>query len=97
MAISKYVVTVDSETGKPIKLQRMGESGELTDEDLGLLFPARESGGPGVSIAVNIYAAGYPGGTSVYTGTTPGQTGGVGGPPAGDVKLAAHVGQGPPH
>jgi hypothetical protein len=96
MAITKYIVSVDSDTGKPIKLERMDEEGAVTEVDTSLLFPAHENTGPGVSIAVNIYAGGYPGGTTVYTGSAVGQAGGAGPQPASGQMVAAHV-SGPPH
>ena len=56
MADVKYLVTVDSETGAPTKLELVGDSGELTQVDLSKLSWGGGNTG-GVSIVVNIYGA----------------------------------------
>ncbi len=54
MAELKYIVTVDSETGAPIKLHLLGDSGELTEMDLSeLSWDSGNTGG--ISVVVNIY------------------------------------------
>ena len=59
MANLKYLITVDSETGEPIRLQLVGDSGELTDVDLSdLTCEGGGKAGGGTSIVVNIYADG---------------------------------------
>jgi hypothetical protein len=59
MAHLKYLVTVDSETGEPTKLQLVGDKGELTDVDLSeLSWDVGGKAGGGTNIVVNIYADG---------------------------------------
>jgi len=54
MADVKYLVTVDSETGTPKKLELVGDAGEFMEVDLSNL--SWDSGNArGISIAVNIY------------------------------------------
>jgi hypothetical protein len=56
MAELKYLITVDSETGVPTKLEKVGESGELTPIDLRKVsFDLTNVGG--TSIIVNIYGS----------------------------------------
>jgi hypothetical protein len=57
MAEVKYLITVDSETDMTTKLERVGESGELTPVDLSKL--SFDFGGVGsAAIVVNIYGVG---------------------------------------
>jgi hypothetical protein len=59
MANLKYLMTVDSETGEPTRLQLVGEAGELTDVDLSeLSCDGGGKAGGGTSIVVNIYTDG---------------------------------------
>lgn len=54
MGSIKYLVTVDSESGTPTRLEMVGDAGELTEVELSKLFQTSGYAG-GVSIAVNIY------------------------------------------
>jgi hypothetical protein len=55
----KYLITVNSETGMTTKLERVGESGELTPVDLSKL--SFDFGGVGgAAVVVNIYGVGAP-------------------------------------
>jgi hypothetical protein len=54
MGSIKYLVTVDSDSGAPTKLEMVGDAGELTEVELSKLFQSSGYAG-GVSIAVNIY------------------------------------------
>jgi hypothetical protein len=59
MAHVKYLITADSETGEAIRLQLVGDAGELTDVDLSKLScDDGEKASGGTSIVVNIYADG---------------------------------------
>jgi hypothetical protein len=59
MANVKYLMTVDSETGEPTRLQLVGDAGELTDVDLSeLSCDGGGKAGGGTTIVVNIYADG---------------------------------------
>jgi len=57
MASVKYLVTVDSETGRAAKLEKVGDAGELTPVDMSeLSFDFGNVGSAG--IVVNIYGGG---------------------------------------
>jgi hypothetical protein len=75
--LEKYLLTVDSETGSPVKIEHMGEAGELTEvplENLRVLDPSLPA--PQV---VNVYIGGAP--VSEIQGTTAAL--GAGPPPRG--------------
>jgi hypothetical protein len=57
MAEVKYLLTVDSETGEPLRLQLMGDLGELKDVDLSdLTCDGGGKAGGGTTINVNIFS-----------------------------------------
>jgi hypothetical protein len=57
MAEAKYLITVNSETGIPTKLEKLGEDGELTPVDLSKIsFDSGNLGG--ASVVINIYSGG---------------------------------------
>jgi hypothetical protein len=57
MSEIKYLVTVDSETGVPTKLQLVGDAGELTELDLSNLSWEGANTGA-ISVVVNVYGSG---------------------------------------
>ncbi len=70
----KYLLTVDADTGAAVKLEKVGESGELIDADLGMLAPPAVAAAPAPSVVIHVYgggvpqvaAAGAPGGSIVH-------------------------------
>ncbi|ATB31087.1 hypothetical protein [Melittangium boletus] len=63
---TRYLLTVDSDTGTAVKLERLGEAGELTEVPLGMLSGVSSAPPPhgGVmapspqSLVINIYMGG---------------------------------------
>jgi hypothetical protein len=60
----RFLLTFDSAQGGPVKVERIGEAGELTELDLAgflrRLTPAPATGAP-QQIVINIYGAGVQG------------------------------------
>lgn len=63
----KYLVTVDADTGIPVKCEQVGEAGQLTEVSMQDLTPQVASPSSGGTVIVNIYA----GGGQVMTHTQP--------------------------
>lgn len=57
MSDVKYIVTVNSETGEPTKVELIGDAGELTELDLNELphGSVDTRGAGGISVVINIY------------------------------------------
>ncbi|MBI2214108.1 MAG: hypothetical protein HYU52_10715 [Acidobacteria bacterium] len=54
----KYLLTVDADTGVPVKIEQVGEAGELREVSMSDLAPAISPGSAGGTVIVNIYAGG---------------------------------------
>ncbi len=54
----KYLLTVDADTGVPVKIEQVGEAGELREVSLDELRPTLSAGSAGGTVIVNIYAGG---------------------------------------
>lgn len=63
----KYLVTVDADTGIPMKCEQVGDAGQLTEVSMEDLTPQVSSASTGGTVIVNIYA----GGGQVMTHTQP--------------------------
>jgi hypothetical protein len=64
----KYLLTVDADTGAPVKIEQVGESGELIREvSVNELQPAVPSSG---TVIVNIYAGGQAPTQTTVAGTS---------------------------
>lgn len=64
----KYLVTVDADTGIPVKCEQVGDAGQLTEVSMQDLTPQVAAPPSGGTVIVNIYA----GGGQVMTHTVPG-------------------------
>jgi len=63
----KYLVTVDADTGIPVKCEQVGDAGQLTEVSMQDLTPQAAPATSGGTVIVNIYA----GGGQVMTHTVP--------------------------
>jgi len=54
----KYLLTVDADTGIPVKIEQVGEAGELREVSMSELQPAITPASAGGTVIVNIYAGG---------------------------------------
>jgi hypothetical protein len=67
----RYLVTVDSASGAPVKVELLGQAGDLSEVDMASFLRGLGSGGAGAppNIVVNIFAGGAPGtqGATVMT------------------------------
>lgn len=54
----KYLLTVDADTGVPVKIEQVGDAGELREVSLSELRPTLSAGSAGGTVIVNIYAGG---------------------------------------
>ena len=54
----KYLVTVDADTGVPVKCEQVGEAGQLTEVSMQDLTPRVAAPSTGGTVIVNIYAGG---------------------------------------
>ncbi len=75
MAEVKYLVTVDEETGETLKVELVGDSGELTEVDLGEALRMRPAAAP--TYAVNIFMGGGHPSVTIDEGGDPGQSFGI--------------------
>lgn len=72
----RYLVTVDSASGAPIKVEQLGQAGDLSEVDVASFLRGLGTGSGGTGappqIVVNIFAGGAPGaqGAVVATSTT---------------------------
>jgi len=49
---TRYLLTVDSDTGTAVKLERLGEAGELTEVPLGMLSGVSSAPAPQAGVAM---------------------------------------------
>lgn len=54
----KYLVTVDADTGVPVKCEQVGEAGQLTEVSMQDLTPPVAAPSTAGTVIVNIYAGG---------------------------------------
>lgn len=69
--LERFLVTFDTARGVPVKVERVGEAGELTEVDLPGFVRSLSSGpaaGPPQQIVINIYGGGAQGPPVVQTG-----------------------------
>ncbi len=67
----KYLVTVDADTGVPVKIEQVGDAGQLTEVSMQEVSPQPTPATSGGTVIVNIYA----GGGQVMTHTQPAEDG----------------------
>lgn len=62
----RFLVTVDAATGEPVKVEQVGEAGDLTPVDMASFVGSLGTGGasPQPQIVVNIYGGGVAGVTA---------------------------------